>query len=80
MGSAADPEIVVRLGDIQDVEEDPGHVLVVVLARVDEDLLMVLPNLAAHGGCFDELRACPNDARDLHMSLEETARYNRSLP
>ena len=39
MGARADVEVDVRLGQVQLTEEDPGHRLIVVLARVDEDLL-----------------------------------------
>src|SRR5206468_3495804 len=78
MAPAADPEVMVRRRDVEDLKEDPRHVLVVVLARVYKDLPMVLPDLAAHGGGLDELWPRAHDARDLHMGSEESAGYNRS--
>src|SRR5438445_596657 len=63
---AADAQVVIRPRHVEDLEEHIGHVLVVVLPGVDEDLLVVLADLAADRGRFDELRAGPDDARDLH--------------
>jgi len=37
-----------------------------VLPGVHENLLVVLADLSAHRRGFDELRACADDARDLH--------------
>jgi len=61
---APDSEVVVRPGDVQDFEEHIRHVLVVMLPRVDQDLFVVLPNLAAHRRGLDELRSCADDARN----------------
>src|SRR5256885_10912410 len=61
-----DGQVVVRPRNVEDLEEHVGHVLVVVLSRVDEDLLMMLTDLAAHRRGLDELGSCADDARDFH--------------
>jgi hypothetical protein len=68
---APDPEVVVGPRDLQALEEHVRHFLVVVLTRVDEHLLMMLPDLAADGRRLDELRPRPDDARDLHGAQEQ---------
>ena len=50
-----DAERVVRLADAEFLEEDLGHLAVVVLARVDEDVLELVappPSSAAIGAIF----------------------------
>ena len=66
MTAGSDSEVVVRPRHVQDVEEHVGHVLVVMLPGVDQNFLMMLSDLPAHRRGFDELRACADDARDLH--------------
>src|SRR6059036_1538538 len=63
---ASDAEVVVRSRHVEDLEEHVGHVLVIMLARMDENLLVMLANLPAHRCGLDELRACSDDARDFH--------------
>ena len=66
LSRAPDAEVVIGPRHVEDFEEHVGHVLVVVLAGVNQNLLMVLADLSAHRRGFDELRACADDARDLH--------------
>ncbi len=68
MAPAADPEAVVRSGEAELREERAGHRLVVVLAGVDEDLVVPCPQDGQEGGRLDELRARPDDADDPHGS------------
>src|SRR5438445_84122 len=63
-------QVVIRPGDVQDFEKHVGHVLVVMLARVDDDLLMVLTDLAAHRRGHYELGSCADDARDFHAASD----------
>src|SRR5439155_2034049 len=74
MTAGSDSEVVVRPRHVQDVEEDVGHVLVVVLPGVDQNFLMMLSDLPAHRRGLDELRACADDARDLHGPRERARR------
>ena len=66
VGPGADPQVVIWFRDVQDLEEDVAHRIVVVLTRVDEDLLVVATDLAAHGGGLHELGPRPDDARNPH--------------
>ena len=63
-------QVVIRPGDVEGIEEHVGHVLVVMLARVDQDLLMVLTDLAAHRRGLDELGSRADDARDFHAASD----------
>ena len=63
---AADLEVVVRLGEIEDAEEDIAHEVVVVLARVNQKLLVVASNLTADRGGLDELGPRADDTGDSH--------------
>ena len=74
MTAGSDSEVVVRPRHVQDVEEHVGHVLVVVLPGVDQNFLMMLSDLPAHRRGLDELRACADDARDLHGPRERARR------
>ena len=59
-------ELAVRRRDAQLVEEDPRQLVVVVLPRVDEQLLVPLAQWQRHGGCLHELRAVSDDGDDSH--------------
>ena len=60
-------QIHVRLREVQFLEEDLGHPVVVVLAGVDQKLLMPgSPHGPADWGGLDELRACPDHRGDFH--------------
>jgi len=67
VASGADAEEVVGLLHVQFVEEDVGHVCVVVLSRVDEDVPPRVPSagFGADDGFFDELRARAHEGDDL---------------
>ena len=80
VGPGADVEVVVRLRDVEDLEEHLAHRLVVVLARVDEDLLVVAAHLPAHRGGLHELGPCTDDARDPHRDDRHDARLKRLRP
>ena len=72
MAPGTDVELVVRIGDVKGVEEHVRHIRVVVLAGMDQDFHVVRADLATHGSGLDELRPRPDDARDLHITAEET--------
>ena len=63
-------EVVVGVRDAQLVEEHLRHVVVVVLSRVDDDLLdavrVVFSDGAAQCGCLDDLGPCPDDGDEFH--------------
>jgi hypothetical protein len=77
VGPGADVEVVVRLRDVEDLEEHVAHRLVVVLARVDQDLLVVAADLPAHGGRLHELGPRADDARDAHRRERHGASLKR---
>lgn len=65
VGAGTDAEIVIGRGDLQLFEENAGHVVVVMLARVDEDFLDAGgAECSADDGSFDELRARSDDGDD----------------
>ena len=78
--AASNSEVVVRPRHVEDLEEHVGHVLVVMLPGVDQDLLVVLANLPAHRRGLDELRACADDARDFHGRQSGRTAYNDIVP
>jgi len=59
MGTGADPQIDIRAGNAELVEEDPGQLEIVVLAGMDEDFPVPAADLAAQGSAFDELGRAP---------------------
>ena len=61
----ADAQFVVRPRDVQFVEEQVGHLAVVVLAGVDEDLLVLTGQGLADRRGLDELRPRADDGDDL---------------
>lgn|GEM_PF-1258595 len=63
-----DAQVVIRPGDLELLEEDVRHPRVVVLARVDQDLVEAPPDLAGEGGALDELRPRPHDREHLHRA------------
>ena len=65
--AAADPEAVVGPRQAELREEDAGHRLVVVLAGVDEDLVVARPQHRLQRGGLDELRPRPDDGDDAHV-------------
>ena len=64
----AGPDAQVDVGrrDLEPVEEDAGHLVVVVLPGVHQDFLVALAELAAQGGRLDELRPRAHDGDELH--------------
>lgn len=76
-----DIEVVVGYWDPEVPEEDLGEPVVVVLAGVDEDLLVHLPELPRDGSALDELGPGPDDREDLHAArLREIASQTRTFP
>ena len=68
MRARTDSQVDVRLGYAELTEEDLRHVVVVVLAGVDEHLLVAPPDGAADRSRLDELRTCADDGYDLHAT------------
>ncbi len=66
--AAADAQRVVRSGEPQLGEERPGHRLVPVLARVDEDVVVPGAKGRLQRGRLDQLRSCPDDADEPHAA------------
>ncbi len=63
----------VRLADTQFVEEDPVELVVVVLPRVNKDVLRVLVQTRDHARQLDDLRAGTQYRHDLHASDPRSA-------
>ena len=57
MRRGADSELAIGLGEIELPKEDRRQLVVVVLARVHEDLLVALAQSLRHRGRLDELGA-----------------------
>ena len=66
--AGTDIEVHVGRGKLQAVEEDAGHLVVVVLTGMHQDLLVPLAQLPAHRGRLDELRPRPDDGDDLQRT------------
>ena len=82
VGSGADPEAVVRARHVELLEEQLGHLGVVVLSRVDEDM-PVAREPASHLGDdrsrLDEVRSSSDDVEERH-SGELAAQSRRPAP
>jgi len=66
MRTGTHEKVVVRPGNIQLVKEDIRHLRVIMLPGMDEDLLVLLPELPGERGALDKLRTCPDNGDDLH--------------
>ena len=67
VGAGADAEVDVGGRDVEILEEDVGHVGVVVLARVDDDVLVARGgHRVGDGRELDELGAGTDDRQDSH--------------
>jgi hypothetical protein len=66
MGTGTDIEMIVRSWDQEFLKKNIRHLRVIVLAGMDEDFSMVLPDLAGHGGTLDKLGPGTHDRDDLH--------------
>ena len=68
VAAGTDAELIPGFGNAELLEEDIGHVLVIVLASVDEDFLAAghLAQQARDDGRLDELGACADDGDDFH--------------
>ena len=71
MAPGADAQVVIRLRNAQFVEEDLGHVRIVMLSRMEDPLLDLMGELIPHGagdrGRLDDLRPRPDDGeQSLH--------------
>ena len=62
--SARDAELAVGRGNAQLAHEHRGELVVVVLAGVDQHLLVAFAQGARHGGRLDELRPVADDGQD----------------
>ena len=58
VGAASNPQVIVRGREVEFLEEEVRHPMVV---SVDENLLMALPELTAERAGLDELRASSDD-------------------
>src|SRR5205823_13527733 len=73
-GARPDPELAVGRRDAQLVEEDPRELVVVVLARVHDQLLVALAKRPRDRGRLDELWPVADHADDPHNRIPlETA-------
>src|SRR4029450_10164871 len=61
-----DAQIDVGRWDLEPVEKDAGHLVVVMLPGVHQDFLVALSELAAQRRRLDELRPRAHDRDDLH--------------
>ena len=66
-----DAQVQVWLGDLELTEENLGHVVVVVLAGVDEHLFVVLAQDATDRGSLDELRSRAYHRKHFHAQAPE---------
>ena len=67
MAAGPDAEVDIGSRDAQVGEEDVGHVGVIVLPGVDDDVSVFgRGHLGGDRGQLDELGAGPDDAEDLH--------------
>jgi len=76
-----DAQRIVRLGDGELLEEAMGHLRVIVLPRVDQDLRVAGPwgaQDATHGRSLDELRSGADDCNDLHNITCGVLRYAKN--
>jgi hypothetical protein len=60
-------QLAVRCRNPELLKEDPGELVVVVLARVDQQLVVTLAKLARYGCGLHELRSITNDRDDSHV-------------
>jgi len=63
---AADAQLTIGAGEPELPEEHARERVVVMLARVHEDLLVALAQRARHGRGLDELGPVADDGEDLH--------------
>jgi hypothetical protein len=64
--AVAEAEVEVGGRNPELVEEDLRQLVVVVLAGVDQDLVVGRPQPVRHGRCLDELRPVSDDCDDPH--------------
>ena len=67
----ANPQVVFGYGDTQLIEEDIGHILIVVLPGMQKDLLNTanFEEGVAHSSSLDKLRASTNYSDNFHDNL-----------
>ena len=70
-------EVVLWARNIELVEEDLRHVLIVVLTRMNQDFVdlfrVIIANDTRNGGGLNELRARPDNGDDLQATASATA-------
>jgi len=71
MRTGAHTKIVIRFWDLQLVEEDIRHLRVIVLAGMDEYLLVLLPELPRDRDALDKLGAGPDNGDDLQVPTSQ---------
>src|SRR5262245_28178789 len=82
VAGGADAEVDVGIRNVQLFEEHVGHVLVVVLPGVNQELFDALLRAqdTGYGGCLDELRAGTDNRYDLQgSSLSQTSTEKRRI-
>jgi len=87
MGARSDTEMIVRRLQTKLIEEDLGHLVVVVLASVDQDflnrviwiVLVVALYCPEDGSQLDKLRPSTDDVHDLHREPSATGERNFSI-
>lgn len=70
MRTGADPQVQIRLGEIEFIEEDLRHPVVVVLAGMHQVLSMAgLTQCSANGCSLYELRPNADNGQHLHAAI-----------
>lgn len=66
MRTGTDAEVFIGRGNVQFLEKHIRHICVVVLARMNQILLMLLPKFRAKRRRFNELRPSADDGNESH--------------
>jgi hypothetical protein len=61
-----DPEIVLRIRDVQFLEKDLAHLIIIMLPCVNDQMLVSFGQLPMHGRYLYELGPSANDREELH--------------
>src|ERR1700687_273236 len=80
MGTRTNPQICVWLWQLEPIEKDAAHFIVIMLAGVHEDFLMLLPQLPAHGSSLDKLRPRSDDGGNFHFIPSQKRSVRSALP
>jgi hypothetical protein len=66
MGTGTHIEMIIRSWDLEFLKKNIRHLRVIVLAGMDENFSIVLPDFAGDGGTLDKLGPGTHDRDDLH--------------